>query len=292
MDKSLSKHCVRLILEDFRVDLTWRVSSNFSMKIFSILIGVIFLSTFSFAMEEEVPFDYDPEFAKSIQNYQPQIIPPLTNIKNYLWLYDLIIPDEHKTQKDESLKSFSVHLEDSYKHFPHPDFIIQSSLKPPGLQKGSMTYVGFWPMSYNYDVLLAENGTRVIRVKIHFKNPKGNDLENFGRKIKEAQALWNDSRPEMDFPYEFLFEIEKDQKKAHYSLNIKDKTRGPYSVNWSRGWSSESIAHELGHMMGLSDEYETLSGKMYCLKISLMCGSKNSKLMPHHYYFILRRLIK
>lgn len=274
-----------------KVDGCLVFSSNSRMKMIFILLFLVSVQGFS---NDELPFDFDPEYAQKILESRPQgEITPLRNVNHYKWLYSLIIPEAYRIQQEsESLKSFEVHLEDSYSYFPHPSFINSSSLKNPGQQVGSMTYVGFWPMSYKYDVLLAANGARVIKVKVHFKNPRGNDLAMFANKIKQAQSLWNDSRPIHDFPYEFLFEVETDPKKAHYSLNIKDKTRGPYSVNWSRGWDVESIAHELGHMMGLADEYETLTGASYCLKISLMCGSKNSKLMPHHYYFILRRLIK
>lgn len=241
----------------------------------------------------ELPFDFDPEMAKKIQmSVSESEMTPLRDVNKYIWLYELIIPEAYRLQKSESLKSFSVHLEDNYSFFPHPDAINSTGLKNPGRQIGAITYVGFWPMDYKYDVLLSQNGARIVKVKIHFKSPHGNDLEMFSKKIKEAQTLWNNSRPTLDFPYEFLFELETDPKNAHYSLNIKDSTRGPYSVNWSRSWDSESIAHEIGHMMGLADEYETLTGKSYCLKASLMCGSRNSKLMPHHYYFILRRLLK
>ncbi len=261
------------------------------MKSILLLFAVLFFSNCLSA--DEVPFDYDPELARTMERFRPDAeMSTLKDFKKYQWLYELIMLEEYKIQESESKKSFSVHLEDSYSFFPHPDMINHQGLKPPGHQSGSITYVGFWPMSYKYDVLLRESGHRVFHVRIHFKNPKGQDLEHFALKIKEAQAMWNDSSPSYDFPFEFLFEVETDPKKAHYSLNILDKTRGPYSVNWSRNWSAVSIAHELGHMMGLSDEYETLSGKMYCLRKSLMCGSRNSKLMPHHYYFILRRLLR
>lgn len=263
------------------------------MKTKHIVLLLILLLNFKAFATDELPFDFDPELAKKIKANRPlSEMEPLTDVNKYMWLYDLIIPENFKIQKSESLKSFSVHLEDSYSAYPHPNLINNTGLKNPGQQVGSMTYVGFWPMSYKYDVLLAENRTRIIKVKVHFKNPKKNDLEAFFGKMKVAQDMWNFSRPAHDFPYEFLFEVETDPKKAHYSVNIKDDTRGPYSVNWGRSWNSESIAHELGHMMGLADEYETLSGESYCLKISLMCGSRNSQLMPHHYYFILRRLIK
>ena len=86
-------------------------------------------------------------------------------------------------------------------------------------------------------------------------------------------------------------ELVESRKDAHFSVKLQDKTRGPYDTYWGRRWTSVVVAHEIGHMLGLGDEYETLSGKSYCLRQSLMCSSWTGDLMPFHYYHILRRLI-
>ena len=93
------------------------------------------------------------------------------------------------------------------------------------------------------------------------------------------------------FSYRFQFEVVEKREEAHYSVNVLDQTRGPYDQNWARNWSATTVAHELGHMLGIADEYQTLTSYQDCLKTSLMCSSANGSLMSHHYYFILRRLV-
>jgi hypothetical protein len=96
---------------------------------------------------------------------------------------------------------------------------------------------------------------------------------------------------QLEFKYDFVFEVVSEESNAHYSVKILDQSRGPYDQNWARNWSEVTIAHEIGHMLGLGDEYQTITGKVDCLRHSLMCLSSTGKLMEHHYYFVLRRLI-
>jgi M6 family metalloprotease-like protein len=109
--------------------------------------------------------------------------------------------------------------------------------------------------------------------------------------MREASLIWNQSAVVFDFPYSFLFEVVRDRSQAHFSVQVKDETRGPYDANWARDWNGKVIAHEVGHMLGLGDEYQTVSGQSDCYEPSLMCGVWSGSPMPHHYYFILRRLL-
>lgn len=260
-----------------------QIKSFFAILILSLNFTPVFAA-------DKLPFDYDPAIAKEMAKRQHSEIDILRSPAPYMWLYKILIPAELQN-KTEAMKSFKVHLQDSYSAFPNPDAIVNAALKNTGVYRGSITYVGFWPMNYRYDVLQGENNRRIIRVKVHFKNASAQDLQQFQVKIKDAEAFWNASRPKLDFVYKFYFEVVTDPAQAHYSVNVLDSTRGPYSINWGRDWSSHTIAHELGHMMGLGDEYETLTGKVDCLRGSLMCESSSGALMPHHYYFILRRFI-
>lgn len=157
---------------------------------------------------------------------------------------------------------------------------------------GKVTYIGFVPKRYQYDVNYSENSKEIeIVVKIHFKNPEFNDLEILRNKLNEAEQVWNSNSIAFDFKYKFRFEIVDQAEQAHFSVQLLNQTRGPYDTNWSRTWSAISIAHEVGHMLGLADEYQTLSSVSDCLANSIMCESFKALPIKHHYYFILRRLM-
>lgn len=224
---------------------------------------------------------------------------PLQAIKQvdpekYRWLYELLIPaDDRLRQPAEAFKSFRVHLVDSDENFPEPNAISAAYLNLKESIQGKITYIGFIPKRYQYDVLYGTNSNDVtLRVKVHFKNPEGQDLENLKLKMIEAEQIWNSHQVALDFKYQFQFQIVDDPSEAHFSVQLLDSTRGPYDTNWSRKWSGISIAHELGHMLGLGDEYQTISSVSDCLPLSIMCESDSASPMWQHYYFILRRLMK
>src|SRR5262249_20674365 len=100
---------------------------------------------------------------------------------------------------------------------------------------------------------------------------------------------------------------------AHFAVDLAPGApRTPYDVTWGEGWSWHLIAHEIGHMMGLDDEYgqlrktwghvlnedvrwdadaELKANWLQCNLKSLMCDSKGEDSTPqrYHYYVILRR---
>ncbi|AZZ35570.1 hypothetical protein CIK05_01725 [Bdellovibrio sp. qaytius] len=214
--------------------------------------------------------------------------------EKYRWLYELIIPEQDRTvQADKAFKSFNVHLKDTYENYPTPISLSRNNFNLKNSIQGKITYVEFFPKKYNYDVIYSTDSSKVtIRVKVNFINPTGQDLENFKKKFAEAEEIWNSHQIPLDFKYHFQFQVVNSVKEAHFSVLVLEDTRGPYDTSWNRNWKSTSIAHELGHMMGLGDEYETISSESYCLPQSLMCESNSASPMYHHYYFILRRLMK
>ncbi len=218
---------------------------------------------------------------------------PLNAVDDYDWLIDeLFTPNEIKSTKAVS-KSFRPHLKDSLKFFPHPDQLVMSELKvgQAKIISGRITYLSLFPKRYKYKVTRVANDHIKITVKIHFKNATEADINNFAYYFRRAESIWNSSQWARDFKYSFRFKIAESRKDGYFSVNVLDKTRGPYDTNWSRTWRGFTVAHEIGHMMGLSDEYEIISGKAYCLRKSLMCSSWAGTPMKHHYYHILRRLV-
>lgn len=234
----------------------------------------------------------------SISNAQVKVadynsVDPISTFETqYLWLYEKLIPAKTRQQYPaETLKSFRVHLKDSYTAFPDPLYIKKSQINFQSPIKGNITYAGFFNKSYLYDVIRLDNKF-IFNVRIYFKDPNAHDLNDFKIKLSEASSYWNNSKINTDFNYEFKFELTTDPSKAHYRVNILDSSRGPYDTNWSRSWTSRVIAHEVGHMLGLGDEYQTLSGTIDCWKESLMCEAWKGQLEPLHHYFVLRRLVK
>lgn len=212
---------------------------------------------------------------------------------DYDWLYEKIMPEElRKISPNETFKSFRVHLYDTYKKFPDPSMIAANNLRAVKDIKGSITYAGFVKKTYTYDVLQSSKGETIFRVRVFLKTDRASDWMQFEQKMQGAQDIWNAGRIQADFPYGFQFELTTKSSEAHFSVYVQDSTRGPYDTTWGRDWTANTIAHEVGHMMGLGDEYQTISGNMDCHRPSLMCSAWYGRPMFHHYYFLLRRMVK
>ncbi|MGZ5279983.1 MAG: hypothetical protein ACXWC9_08580, partial [Pseudobdellovibrionaceae bacterium] len=196
------------------------------------------------------------------------------NDEAYRWLYEILIPEDiREIQPKETFKSFRVHLQDTDKVFPDPSVIRFQNLKQTERVQGMITYAGIVKKKYVYDVLKDASGALILNVRVHLKNATAADKIAFATKMANAQDFWNLHRPETDFAYSFQFDVVSESARAHYSVQVLDSTRGPYDQFWGRDWTDKTIAHELGHMLGLGDEYQTLSGVTDCYRPSLMCTS-------------------
>jgi hypothetical protein len=104
-----------------------------------------------------------------------------------------------------------------------------------------------------------------------------------------------------------------DDAWPHFDVKLTPgDARTPFDVTWGAEWSWHLLAHEIGHMMGLDDEYGQIKKTVGhavgadvawdvdpgvkvewfgCDPHSLMCDSKGEQSTPqrYHYYVILRR---
>jgi hypothetical protein len=217
--------------------------------------------------------------------------PTTQDDNDYRWLYEILFPAEIREQlPEESFKSFRVHLKDSDGFFPNPSEITRAHLRTGLSIRGFITY-GIFRKKYNYDVTPNLDGSIELKVRVHLKNATEADWISFTDKVQLAQNLWNQSTYTTDFPYYFRFELVRNPAQVPFSVMVMDRTNGPYDQFWSRDWTPNVLAHEIGHMMGLGDEYQTLSGTFDCYRPSLMCTAWTGGWMPHHSYFVLRRLV-
>ncbi|MBL7714129.1 MAG: hypothetical protein JNL01_01600 [Bdellovibrionales bacterium] len=169
--------------------------------------------------------------------------------------------------------------------------------------RGTLAYLGIAPMPYRYGAGLRSNETPVVKVSVYFKGSAANraNLALIQAKMNSASRIWEAGSLKVKHT-EFQFRVAESELAADFSVNLQEAdTRGPYLRRWSLNWSSNTIAHELGHMMGLDDEYDNFrvsvlgrSGMPYeklmrCDPGSIMCSSSYGAPQPHHYYAILRR---
>lgn len=201
-------------------------------------------------------------------------------------------------------KYYARHFRDqTYKQFPDPKELaaIPLSLDEPLKIRGTSIHLGAVPGAYRYDVTM-EDGIAIIEVRMHFKNATPEDLQKLANYLRAAAGDWSGPHPKYGFAYKFRFLVVENAADAHFSVNLTDKSAGPYFSTWSRSWSINQITHEMGHTMGLVDEYDLLPthidfqfGKspsltqVACETGSIMCNFNRPQAI--HYYIILRRII-
>lgn len=184
--------------------------------------------------------------------------------------------------------------DETMKLYPDPDEIARARVSLPKLMKirGVQTQMGFYPGAYRYDVK-NEGGVAVIEVRVQLKDATPDEAAFIASRLQGAEDIWNMSRPRMGFEYRFRFKLVDSKDDAHYRVHVKANTRGPYFKNWDSHswWTTGTQAHEMGHMLGLSDEYEGISGSMKnCSTLSMWCNDEGV-IEPIHYYIVLRRIV-
>jgi hypothetical protein len=165
---------------------------------------------------------------------------------------------------------------------------------------GDINYMGQYTGPYKYDVKV-KNGHAYLSTKIFIRNVRKKSirhneaqLEQMKKKIKWAENYWNRYIP-AELPMSFKFEIVESKKDAYFRPALITRyTRGPYYTGWSTKFNTIVVAHEIGHMFGLDDEYENnMAGgnTTFCDVSSLMCSNAIGAVIPaYSYYIILNRI--
>lgn len=191
---------------------------------------------------------------------------------------------------------------------------------------GKLRYVGLVPKAYRYDIVV-ESGVATALVKIHVRD-EGQQLDNYAYSIFDnslsiAEGIWNRHVASISPQLRFSFKRVDDEKSAHFSIRVVKKfTRGPYDKKWSLEWPGTTFAHEIGHMLGLDDEYNNINTTLFtmprywmsrlgrsdygsdeqlaianikqmsCDLSSIMCYSDYGTVQAHHVYVIFARIFQ
>lgn len=126
-----------------------------------------------------------------------------------------------------------------------------------------------------------------------------------GQWSEAVERYYNRDAAEHGLPvrYDFTFTLpEARPVPASAALVVPLATscaRTPYFEAVRSGWSLPILAHEMGHLLGLLDEYEMLSGIVGFYPKAPFEGAERSrmglsmregtKLLPMHHYLVLRR---
>jgi hypothetical protein len=122
---------------------------------------------------------------------------------------------------------------------------------------------------------------------------------------REAPVYWNRDAAAFGLPVHYRFSfVDAEDEAAAARADIRLPLsltcgRTPYFASFRSGWSLPIVAHEVGHVLGLLDEYETWSGitKLYPktpfpgAEVSRMGLSmrEDTRVLPLHHYLVLRR---
>ena len=153
---------------------------------------------------------------------------------------------------------------------------------------------------YEYDIV-KKGDVFIISTKIFLRNVKNpkikhTDIEyqDMVQTVKDAENFWNNNVPS-NMPLKFIFDVVQNKPEAYFRpALVRKNIRGPYYAGWSTFWPVEVVAHEIGHMFGLNDEYVNSPlgpSSEFCDHRSLMCrNTADSFLLKRHFETIFTRL--
>lgn len=129
-----------------------------------------------------------------------------------------------------------------------------------------------------------------------------------GRWSRDAERYYDRDAEAFGIPVDYDFEIVLAAHARARSLRVDMEAplattcgRTPYFSALRSGWSLPVVAHEIGHVMGLLDEYEAFSGIVGFYPKTPFPGAEVSRMglsmkestrvLPLHHYLVLRRYV-
>lgn len=236
---------------------------------------------------------------------------------------------------------------------PSWDEIFKAKDSGPKVIKGRMSYMGFIPQKYNYDIQKNNDGGYDVSVRIFVKRwqlwkdsslmkhslevREKHQKRVFDLLLEEVSSFWTNK----DHNLNFNFKRVEDRKDAHFSIRVV-QSLAPLKYNSKWTWminsyvdssdeelkntfdfesSFSTYTHEVGHMLGLEDEYNLPKATLGmvagyfeqflnpdrskidlktdkwvrgCDQTSVMCKDPGSlmHINNYHYYLVLRRYLK
>ncbi len=190
--------------------------------------------------------------------------------------------------KRDSLKDCQPTEEEVFNFVPDKKMLIE----------GKIRYMGMIPQGYRYEI-----SPEGIEVRIAFKGELGENEEALAatrEKLKYASEIWTRQSP--GGKLKFTFRQVGHDEDPHFTVKLQTKVKGTkFNSLWGFDDSKVIVAHEVGHMVGLDDEYSVARTIVWqvknevdtrmCNLRSLMCDyySSNAILYPYVYYQIQRR---
>lgn len=174
---------------------------------------------------------------------------------------------------------------------------VEANRSNPETIKGAIKYLGVAPGKYEYDTFIDERGRLNIETSIYFKNLdkfSASEISRLESRMKTAANKWTQGNRFSANPVIFHLKLARKRSEGKIKAKLKKNyTRGPYFSRWSMRWGSSTIAHEMGHMLGLDDEYSNnpFGGSLAnCNTSSIMCNPGASP-KDYQYYLIFRRML-
>ena len=121
---------------------------------------------------------------------------------------------------------------------------------------------------------------------------------------REAERYYTRDARAFGLPIDYDFELVLADEAPELAVDLRVPLsptcgRTPYFSAFRSGWSLPIVAHEIGHVLGLLDEYEAFSGLSSLYPKTPFAGAEVSRMglsmredtqvLPLHHYLILRR---